>query len=88
MLVLFRPQEDIWAVVWFSGFHENPDSTPEIFSTLVKKIQQDEDLFDFFRGLRTKQAAKGLVGYFELKPGTFGISIDVKAMLQDLGESI
>jgi hypothetical protein len=81
----FSPQEDTWAVVWFSDFRENPDSISEIFSTLLKKIRQDEPLFDYFSGLKAKQAAKGLVGYFELKPGVFGVSVDVKAILQDLG---
>ena len=47
----FDPQEDKWAVVWFSDFRENPDSISEIFGALVKKIRHDDGLFDYFKGL-------------------------------------
>jgi len=84
----FSPQENVWAVVWFSDFRENPDTISEIFSSLVKKIRQDEDLFAYFKGLTVKQTTKEFTEYFEIKPGAFGMSIDVKAILEDLGRFI
>ncbi len=84
----FDPQQNNWTIVWFSDFRENPDSIFEIFSALVKKIRREDNLFDYFKSLKTKQTVKGLIDYFELKPGAFGVSVDVKAILFDLGEFI
>lgn len=79
----FDPQQNKWGIIWFSDFRDNPDSIPEIFGNLIRKIQQDEDLFDYFKNLSRKQAAKKFIGYFEMKPGIFGFSIDIKAILED-----
>jgi hypothetical protein len=84
----FSPPDDVWAVVWFSDFSDNPDRISEIFGTLVKKIRREEDLFAYFRSLTLKQNTKEFVDYFEIKPGAFGLSVDVKALLEDLGTSI
>jgi hypothetical protein len=81
----FDPQENKWAAVWFSDFIEEKDSIPKTFAALVKKIRHGENLFDYFKGLNAKKAAKGLIGYFQIKPSVFGISVDVKALLSDLG---
>lgn len=85
---IFDPKEHKWSIIWFSDFRENPDSIPRIFCSLVQKIRQNENLFDYFQSLATKKAAKAFIGYFEVKPGIFGISIDVKAILEDLAEWI
>ena len=53
-----------------------------------RKSGHGDSLFDYFKSLNAKQAVKGLIGYFEFKPGAFGVSVDVKAILSDLGESI
>ena len=84
----FNPQESLWAVVWFSDFRENPDTVSEIFGVLVKKIRQDENLFDYFKDLSVKQTTKEFVEYFEIKPGTFGTSVDVKAIQINIGGNV
>jgi hypothetical protein len=84
----FSPKEDLWTVIWFSDFRDNPDTISEIFGNLVKKIRQDENLFVYFKNLAVKQTTKELAEYFEIKPGAFGISVDVNAILEDLGKSM
>jgi hypothetical protein len=80
----FDPQEHKWGIIWFSDFAGNPDTIPKILGNLIKKIKQDEDIFNYFGALNLKQDAKEFMKYFEMKPGIFGFSIDIKAFLNDL----
>lgn len=84
----FDPQANEWSIVWFSDFRDNPNSISEIFGTLLKRIRENENLFDYFKALAKKQASKKFIGYFEMKPGIAGFSVDVKAILADFVGSI
>lgn len=83
----FSPEKDLWSVVWFSDFRDNPDTIPEIFGKLVKKVRRGENLFDYFKSLAMKQTTKEWADYFEIKPSIFGVALDVKAMLEDVGDA-
>lgn len=84
----FDPENNEWAIVWFSDFSENPNSISEIFASLIRKMQRGDSLFNYFNSLTRKKAAKKFIGYFEMKPGIFGFSVDIKAMLEDLGSFV
>jgi len=82
----FDPRANEWTIIWLSDFCDNPNSISEIFGTLMRKVRQEENLFDYFKNLSTKKRIKKFMDRIEIKPGLFGFSIDVKAMLLDLGK--
>ncbi len=84
----FNPNEHHWSVIWFSDFRDDPDSIPIIFSNLVRKIKQNINLFEYLSGLSRDAKTKDFSEYFEIKPGIFGVSVDVKAILLDIGKAI
>jgi hypothetical protein len=84
----FNPGDHHWGIIWFSEFRDDPDSIPIIFSNLVKKIRQNINLFDFLSGLSRNDKTRDFSEYFEIKPGIFGVSVDVKAILLDIGKAI
>lgn len=84
----FDPRGNEWSIIWLSDFRENQDSISEIFGMLLRRIRKDENLFDYFKSLFRKQAAKKFMDRIEMKPGIFGFSVDVKAILADLTKSV
>ena len=84
----FNPADHHWSIIWFSDFRNDPDSIPIIFSNLVKKIKQNTNLFDYLSGLSQNEKTRDFSEYFEIKPGIFGVSVDVKAILLDIGKAI
>ena len=81
----FDPREADWAIVWFSSFRETPDSIYRVFGSLARKIERGENVFKYAKALATKAKYKRFGKYFELKtPELFGVSLDVKAMLEDM----
>ena len=81
----FDPGKHRWGIIWFSDFVNDPNSVPKIFGSLVRKIRQDIDLFEYLISLARDHKTKEFTEYFEIKPGIFGISVDIKALLFDIG---
>ncbi len=81
----FHPSE----LIWFSDFSKRTDSIYRLFAALARKTREDADVFGYLRSLTQRQAAgkwAKLAKYVELKPKVFGISIDVGAILEDIGK--
>lgn len=80
----FQPKVDRWSLVWFSDFRKNKDSIWRVFAVIAQKIQKGVNIFDYFYGISRKEKYASFSKYFEIEPGIFGTSIDVKAILSDL----
>jgi hypothetical protein len=81
----FNPQRDPWAIIWFSSFRDQPESIYRVFGALARKVEHDDDVFQYAQSLVEKGTFRKLAKYFELKtPGILGFSLDVKAILQDI----
>lgn len=81
----FDPEEHPWSIIWFSDFWDKPDTIHRLFGALAQKLRKDEDLFRYMRSVARKEKYKTLAKFVELKtPEVFGISIDVKAIIEDL----
>jgi hypothetical protein len=84
----FDPTQQPWAIIWFSEYFKRPDSIYKLFAALARTTRAGEDVFECLRSVAHKQAAgkwATLAKYVEFKPKVFGISIDVGAILKDLG---
>ena len=84
----FDPTQQPWAIIWFSEYFKRTDSIYKLFAALVRTTRAGEDVFEYLRSVAHKQAAgkwAKLAKYVEFKPKIFGISIDVGAILEDLG---
>jgi len=60
----------------------------KLFAALARRTRAGEDVFEYLGSLARKQEAGKLAKlskYIELKPKIFGISLDVGAILDDLG---
>jgi hypothetical protein len=81
----FDPQEHQWSIIWFSDFQQKTSSIYRLFGALAVKVQKNEDLFAYLNSVARKDKYKALTKYLELKtPQIFGISIDIKAILDDI----
>ena len=80
----FEPHEHPWSIIWFSGFFDNPEKIPRFLAGLARKVEADEDLFDYLKSLERKEGLQKLVDHVEIKPGIYGVSVDIKAILADL----
>jgi len=92
--VAFDPNKDQWAVIWFSEYKDYAKDLPQLFHKLALMSHENEDIFKYLDKIARKNKLKrfarfgrlvGLTKYFEIgKPQVFGVSIDVKAILQDI----
>lgn len=81
----FDPGLHQWAIVWFSNFYGDPGSLYRLFGALSRKTRMGEDVLAYLKSITRKEKFKKLGKYFELKkPEIFGISVDVKAIIEDL----
>lgn len=79
---MFDPREHPWGAVWLSSYA--PEELYRIFSVLAQKTKEGDDLFAYLSALARKTKVKKWLQYFELRPNTFGISVDVNAILADM----
>jgi hypothetical protein len=80
----FDPQQHPWAIVWLEDY--NPDTLYKVFTKLARLARDpDADLIERLRRSaaesKVKSAARRLLGVFEIKPGLFGVSLNVNALL-------
>ena len=81
----FNPQENPWAIVWFSDYRGKTDSIYRLFGGLAQKVRNKEDLLDYLKALSGKEKFRKISKYIDLKsPEIFGISINFKAILDDV----
>jgi hypothetical protein len=80
----FSPASSPWAIVWFSDFREKPDCIYRVFGVLAQKVRRQEDVLQHLQSLARDKRYRKLADAIEIKPGAFGVSINVKALLQDL----
>ena len=77
----FSPLSSTWAIVWFSDFREKPDCIYRVFGALAQMVRRQEDVLQYPQSLSVPGKRADAI---EIKPGAFGVSINVKALLQDL----
>ncbi|SDR62402.1 hypothetical protein SAMN05444161_0406 [Rhizobiales bacterium GAS191] len=80
----FDPTKHKWGIVWFSKFFEHPQEIYRMFGSLAKKVKEGEDIFEWAASLTKKQKYGKLTKYFDVKPGIFGFTVDIKSALKDL----
>lgn len=79
----FDPRAHRWGIVRLSTFAKQPDSIYRLLAILARKVQKDEDVFEYLQTIAKKQKASRLSKYIQLKPGVFGVSLDISAILED-----
>jgi hypothetical protein len=80
----FDPTEHRWNIIWFSRFQETPGSIYRLFGCLARKVKAGEDIFEWAGSLARKEKYAEFAKYFQVKPGLFGVTLDVKAIFQDM----
>jgi hypothetical protein len=80
----FEPGIHRWAIVWFSEMADNPSVLWKIFASIARKVQQGEDIFEYLERLSRSGKYDAIAKHIEIKPGTHGVSIDIKAIFEDL----
>lgn len=80
----FGPARHRWRVVWFSDLPDRPQDLWRVFSAIARKVQRDEDLFDYLKGISRKAKYQAFSNCIEIKPGIFGISVDVRAIMEEM----
>jgi hypothetical protein len=81
---VFDPDEHPWTIIWMSDFFKEPNTIYRLFGSLARRVERGEDIFDYLRSVARKHKIQNVSKHFELKPGIFGASIDVKSLLEDL----
>src|SRR5437660_919517 len=82
--VEFDPTSDRWSIIWFSDFSKDPGSIYKTFDSLAKKASNGEDIFHWVASLSKKVKNAKYRSYFDVKPGIFGVTLNAKALLEDL----
>jgi hypothetical protein len=97
----FDPRQHPYAVIWLSDYQADPSAVRPLLQMLARKTKRGDDVILYLRDVaeRARQVearddAKRRVGtvarltsYFEIKPRLFGVSIDLKAVLQDIARA-
>src|SRR5271163_1777865 len=79
----FDPHLNKWSVIWFSEFYERPGAIDRLFGALANKVRRGEDIFEWAASLSKKKQYSKFSKYFEIKPGIFGVTLNVKSALED-----
>jgi hypothetical protein len=93
------PTEHAYAIIWLSDFQEEPSRVRPALQELALRTRRGDDVIDYLHGVAkreklsaaTRAAGRGagvlaqLASCVEIKPSIFGVEIDVKAILKDLG---
>lgn len=80
----FDPDKNSWALIWMSDFYKEPQSIYRFFGSLARRVGRGEDIFEYLQSVARKQKMMDAAKYFELKPKILGVSVDIKAILQDM----
>jgi hypothetical protein len=94
----FDPREHGYAVIWLGDYHNEPTAIRPLLQMLARKTKREEDVIAYLKEIaeraqkdERREGAAGALGtaariasYVEVKPSLFGVSIDLKAILQDL----
>lgn len=80
----FNPTSHSWGIIWFSEFENQPAKVIQLLKKLANKTRTGKDVFSYLKCVTKESKLKILAKYFEVKPKVFGISIDAKAILEDL----
>jgi len=80
----FDPEQHQWAIVWLDDY--NPETLYRVFSKLARLARDPKtDLIEYLRkaaaASRLKSVARRLLGVFDIKPGLFGVSLNVNELL-------
>ncbi len=81
---VFETDEHPWTIIWMSDFFKEPKTIYRLFGSLARRVERGENVFEYLRSVARKHKIHNVSKHFELKPGVFGASIDVKALLEDL----
>jgi hypothetical protein len=81
----FDPQVHSWAIVWLWDYE--PDTLCKVFTRLARMARDPNvDLVEHLKAVAARRkfqgAAHRLLGVFDIKPGMFGVSLDVNALLE------
>lgn len=82
----FDPGTHRWGLVRLSSFYEKPDSIYRLLAMLARRVQREEDVFEYLRTVVKRKETSRFSKYLEIKPGIFGVSVDISAILEDLLE--
>jgi len=80
----FDPKKHPWSIIWFSEYENNPDRIYKIFGQLARKTRKGENIFQYLHSIASKKKLSKWNKYFEIKPELYGVSIDVKAIFEDV----
>jgi hypothetical protein len=96
----FDPRQDPYAIIWVSGFSDDPAGVRPLLKSLAQRTRRGDDVIAYLRevaererqGVLRSGAEKSvsvlarIASYVELKPHVFGVAIDLKAVLHDIAE--
>lgn len=74
----FDPNEDEWAIIWFSDFSNSPEDIPYTLRSMAITSKENNDLIEYLNKESAKKEMASYAEVVELKPGLFGCSIDLK----------
>jgi hypothetical protein len=77
----FNPMTDPWRIIWLSDYQDSPQDIVRLFRLLAAAANRDEDVMDYLGSLARAESLRNLSKVVDIKPGIFGISVDLKALL-------
>jgi hypothetical protein len=90
----FDPQRDPWSIIWFSDYNNYASDVAHLFHRLALMCGENQDILRYIsevarrkRIAKTARGVRSLMEFFEFKPGVFGISIDVKALVENIADA-
>jgi hypothetical protein len=84
----FNPQDSKWALIWFEDYEETPKDIFKVLSGLARQVVSGESVFDYLKKVSREHALEEGAKRIQVRPGAFGVSIDAKAILMDLGRRL
>lgn len=95
----FDPREHPYGIIWASMFSDKPEEIRSFLQELALHVRRG-DLIMYLRDVATRQQRAAtldktqksvsllarLASYIEIKPGVFGVTIDLSTILRDISE--
>lgn len=91
----FDPHEHGYAIIWVSGFKDDPSAVRPMLQQLAMRTRRGDDVIGYLREVAEKEeraaeaeqrasAISRIASYVEIKPQVFGVAVDLTAILRDI----
>jgi hypothetical protein len=79
----FDPFVHQWRIIWFSDYRDSPEDIVQLLRLIAAAAQRDEDVMSYLGELTRRRSMRRWTTFVDIRPGIFGVSVDLKSLLRE-----